>query len=379
MKGTIGYCKRLKRFYVAWYDSSVKRTEKIYHYQNIPLDTEDLANRLLTAMRADSDRGTFRMEKYIHRKTEVVPFLRQFIAERVENKKAPATTRSWNGFIKNHLAPYFEGSGIGLDDITFEVLMDLKDNLKVSDNSKIMIMSFLRTAMMYAKRLGRITEVPYFPRREDYPDAIEPEIKWITEDRQLAIINAMPEQHRPIFHWLRLHLRRPAEACALYKGDYYNDAFHLRRTFSGKVLHERTKVKKIIHIPCVDEFLPYLEWMRHQEWWYASDFMFINPDAYGENKNYNHTTLTDIFKKACAAVGETDITLYQALKHSGVSQMVNVHGYHPQQIMMALDCSAKVVNRYAKTELATRKSLLERKVVQFVPRNRNEMSSGGSQ
>ena len=83
-------------------------------------------------------------------------------------------------------------------------------------------------------------------RRKKY-NIVDPIIKWLPEEQQIKVINAIPEEHQPIFWWLKYHLRRPSEAAALHRCDYdkEQDAFIIRRTFSNNQLVQHTKTHKI--------------------------------------------------------------------------------------------------------------------------------------
>jgi hypothetical protein len=70
-------------------------------------------------------------------------------------------------------------------------------------------------------------------------------------------------------------------------------------------------------------------------------------------------TLEKIWDRAAAEVGES-IRLYAGLKHSTASQMKNEWGYTDDQIQEAGNWSRKEsVKKYAKTEVAARRNLLE--------------------
>jgi hypothetical protein len=104
--------------------------------------------------------------------------------------------------------------------------------------------------------------MPIFPEEKKY-NIIDPIIKWLLEERQIKVIQAIPIEHQPIFWWLKYHLRRPSEAMALHRIDYdkQQDAFLIRRTFSNKILVEYTKTKKQHLIPCHSEFKKIMQTM----------------------------------------------------------------------------------------------------------------------
>ena len=207
--------------------------------------------------------------------------------------------------------------------------------------------------------------VPPFPKRKAY-NIVEPEIKWIPEDRQVSIIQAIEPVHQPIFWWLKYHLRRPSEAMALHKEDWDGDIFTVRRSFSYKILMDRTKTGKVHHVPCHDEFRPVLSGMKKT----FGPFFFENQASHKKGNHYTSVTMNRIWRRACLAVGE-DIDLYSGLKHSSCSQYVNEKGLSLSELQTITDhARADSVKRYAKVEISARKELMNRKVV--------NIKSGGS-
>ena len=189
---------------------------------------------------------------------------------------------------------------------------------------------------------------------------VDPIIKWLPEARQIKVIKAIPDEHQPIFWWLKYHLRRPSEAMALYKTDYLKeeDAFHIRRTFSAKQLVEHTKTKRQHLIPCHSEFKKI---MQRMPVYIDSPYFFVNRHGRLAGKHYQHDFLVDLWKKACRKVGE-DIDMYSGLKHSSCSQYINEKGYSLDQVQMMTDHARREsVKRYATVQLEAKRRLLEGK------------------
>jgi hypothetical protein len=60
------------------------------------------------------------------------------------------------------------------------------------------------------------------------------------------------------------------------------------------------------------------------------------------------------------------IRLYQGLKHSSCSQLINEYGYSIHEVQMATDhARLESVKKYAKVEVSSRKALLEKTVIKF--------------
>lgn len=212
--------------------------------------------------------------------------------------------------------------------------------------------------MDYAWRSRRIPEVPPFPKREDY-NIVEPTIKWISEDRQMAIINAIPEIHRPIFLWLKYHLRRPSEACALKWEDYdeVNQIFTIRRSISARRVIASTKTGVEHTIPCHSDFVEHIRKIRTDT---LQGYVFRNPAARKRGKRYTNESLNGIWRKSCGMVGET-IDLYSGLKHSSCSQYINEKGLSMSELQIITDHKRlDSVRKYAKVEVARKRELMER-------------------
>ena len=222
-------------------------------------------------------------------------------------------------------------------------------------------MTIFRAFLDYAWRSKRIPELPPFPKRGEY-GIEEPKVKWLSESRQMAVINAIPEKHRAIFLFLKYHIRRPAEAMALLKIDYdrFNQAFHIRRGVSGGKLVTSTKTKAEHIVPCHRAMIKDIE--RLVELDNGSPFLFVNA-----NRRYTEGVLNRLWSKACAAVGE-DIGLYAGLKHSSMSQFVNEKRLGLAEVQM-ISQHAKIdsVYKYVAVDLDRQRELMETDVSRMFP------------
>jgi hypothetical protein len=214
-----------------------------------------------------------------------------------------------------------------------------------------------------AKRARKINVMPSFPRKKKYQHS-KPAIKWLPEARQLHILEQIPRDHQPIFYFLKYHLRRPAEACAMHKADYQGGIFTISRSVSARTLQDKTKTGEVHTIPCHPDFEPFLEieaekQKRHR---ILSPFLFVNPMARKPGKRYTGEALNIIWKRACQAAGE-DIDLYSGLKHSSCSQYINEKGLSESELQIITD-HARIdsVRAYARTEVKRKRELMARNV-----------------
>jgi integrase len=357
MKGSIHYRRDRKRWFVLWWHE--EKGYKLYKYNGEYLYDERLARKLLACMQADEEKGTFRIERYLHQATDVIPYLKSWL-DIVQPHLSPATYKDYHNSIHNHLIPWFEHNSYNLHELQYDVLCRLLNGIRREGKGKLNVMYCLRKCLDFAHKSGRIQSMPPFPERSMY-GIVEPDIKWVSEERQIRIIQAIPEIHQPIFWWLKYHLRRPSEAMALQKTDYdeYNDVFIIRRAFSNKKLIERTKTKQIHIIPCHPAFKPIMEKMPLT----FETFFFVNHNGRLKGRHYQHDYLVDLWNRACSKVGE-NIEMYSGLKHSSCSQYINEKGLSIDELQMITDHARREsVLKYAKVQTETKRRLMMGKVI----------------
>ncbi|MCF8088983.1 MAG: site-specific integrase [Desulfotignum sp.] len=375
MKGTVLDYKG--SWFVRWYDSARKRDVKIYHYKGIKLESRRMAEKLLATMQSDYENGTFYLDKYLKKGfSDVIPFIESWLKNAED--LSPATYKGYRSYVKNHIRPFFEQhSQLSLPDVQLDVLERLRRDLKAKGlfpKTQINIMYCMHLILDEAKRARKINTVPSFPRKKKYQHS-RPVIKWLPESRQLHIIEQIPEDHQPIFFFLKYHLRRPAEACAIQKQDYQDGVFTICRSVSARKIQAKTKTGEIHTIPCHPDFETYLdmEVTKQKRYRIFSPFLFVNPLARRPGKRYTGEALNIIWKKACDAAGE-NIDLYSGLKHSSCSQYINEKGLSESELQIITD-HARIdsVRAYARTEVKQKRDLMSRTIQNYpISQNGND-------
>ena len=196
----------------------------------------------------------FRIEEFKGKGwTGVNEFFEEWL--KTKAKKKPATYKGYKSYYKNWIKPYFEKHPIPLHEIHLDTLDKLLDSVKLSPKGKYNVMNCFHAFVDYSWRCRKISEMPPFPKKSDY-QLVDPAIKWLPEKRQMKVISAIPEIHQPIFLWLKYHLRRPSEACALHVQDFdpFNMVFIIRWSLSDRKLVDSTKTNTEHVIPCHPNF-----------------------------------------------------------------------------------------------------------------------------
>jgi len=357
MKGSIW--KQRDRFVVGvWWRG---KQHKITRYKGEPMYHPSIARKCLAVIQGDYENhlaglGSFRIEKYTGKGwTDAIEFFEQWLE--VKAKKKPATVKGYRSYFRCWIKPFFEKYPVMLHEIELDTLDKLLDYIKLSGKGKANVMNCFHGFMDYAWRSKRIPEIPPFPKKEDY-GIIEPTIKWLSTERQMAIINAIPDIHRPIFLWLKYHYRRPAEACALMWEDYdaINEVFVVRRSISARRTIESTKTGCEHIVPCHPLYRHVIKGLTVR----LGCNIFQNPHARRPSKRYSNESLNILWRKACESVGER-IDLYSGLKHSSCSQLINEMGMALTDVQALTDhARLDSVKRYAKLGLGRKRELMDK-------------------
>ncbi len=355
MKGSIHYLKARKCWYVQWYHRPHGKAYKIYQYRGLKMYDRQMAERLLSQMQGDSENGAFRIEKYTKVSWSAPSeYLEKWLTA-TKDTLAPSTFKDYSNSIRNHLIPFFKEHKYLLHEIQYDVLIELLNSINRAPKGKYNVMNCLHSCLTYAWRSGRVPSMPAFPEKKRY-GMVEKKIEWLSEDRQRMTINAIPEEHQPIFWWLKYHLRRPGEAMALHMSDYdqINDVFTICRGMSDRKLVNYTKTRKEHTIPTNPDFLPLLKKMRHDK---ESPFFFTCKSSRIPGQPYTDRILQKIWKAACVATGE-NISLYAGLKHSSCCQYINEKGLSLTELQVLTDhARLESVRHYAQTETTRKREL----------------------
>lgn len=285
----------------------------------------EMASRCLNQMRTDWEaycRGerAFDINKYRGSYTDVIPYLQAWLKTK-EGKVTPGTFKLYSGSISKHLIPFFERHPVQLHEIQKDTIDLLVSELTCAPKTRKNIVNVLHACLVDANVSNRIPKMPGFPKKGDYQIKKKP-ILWITEAEKDAIFEHIPEEHLPIFWWLRLSWRREGEAIALLKTDYDPriDAFVIHRGVSDRKIAEKTKDGEIHVWPCDERFKPYLKKILKQREF--SPFMFTCQSSRMEGKRYTREILMKAWKDACAKVGIV-IDIHRGLRTSGASSAIN--------------------------------------------------------
>lgn len=314
------------------------------------ISSYELAHRVLAQIRQEIDHKTFDPRDYqakdyrkLQFETYVKNWLKGYEVRMQKGDIANSYYRKVKQYVYDHFIPFF-----GITDIREIRAMDIKElyyqlpdgiSLKTQKN----IMDVLRKIFKDAYQDEIIAKMPKFPKIA----VPEPSVRWLDEETQDKVINAIPEQHQPIFILMARTGIRPGEARAIKRKDidFKNKFIIIDKAFSENEFHPYTK-SKTAKIVLLDDFtIKILKKMPQPI--DPDDFLFKTQNG----TYYSHYRLWEIFKNASKKVGVDGLTLYQATKHSFASQAIN-RGVPREVIQKFLGhASSRSTDRYARMNL----------------------------
>lgn len=348
--------------YVRLYWQGKYLTFSHYHGERM---TEKTAVKLLGQIQGDIERKVFNALKYKQGQSPVSEYLHEWMAV-CESSWAVGTRKAYSSYIRNHLEPFFEENRVVVQEVRKQILDRLRlwlmgERKLTGQTAWHIINGCLRSCLHHAWESELIDHMPPFPRRKEYTIP-QHTVKYVTRDVQSAILDAIPSEHRPVFLWLSLHLRRPSEAMGLRREDFdpVRRIFTLRHGVSGRQDVDHTKTRTEDEIPCHGDYRAILEGMRHE--YPFSPYMFTCKTSRQKGNRYTHTILRNIWLEACKKVG-VSLTLYQGTKHSTAQGYLD-DGYSFEQLRVVTGhTSLASVKHYASATVEIRRGLMERKVV----------------
>jgi len=369
------FCPRCKtaprRFYV--YLSWKGRKIKIYSFRDgQPLSSWELAKRACEVIQHEIESGEFDPSKWV--KSDVKKFFFSRLTEEYlhERKKvlSPAGFRAKRTWFRQYILPFFASKDVrdlrayDLNAFLNHLLEkegEKKKKLSLSTVKKIFVE--LKAFLNWCLRQELIERLPAFPDIK----VSEPVIKFISPEQQAKILEALPQEHRPIVAFLFATGCRVGEARALqWDCIFIEEGFLvIRRTFSDSIIKEIPKEGRQKVIPLVGGIKEIIEEQARDK---KSFFVFPYKDSRRKERwiPYPQKTLNRIFQEACRKAGIEGVTLYQAARHSfAVSRLAE--GFSYEEIGAALGHSSpQTTRRYARLRAEQVKSIFEgAKVIPF--------------
>ena len=184
MRGSIQQHSKYKYYYVAWLDKGKLHTFSRYkgflcRDGEIPgMTGREMAERLLSLMRADVENGTFRIEKWQGvTPSDIIPYLWLWF-QQDGGSWSPATQKDYKSSIRNHLVPWFQKNPYQLHELQYDVICRLLNDINRTGKGKKNVIYCLRRCLVHAYKSNRIQAMPAFPEEKKY-NIVDPIIRWL--------------------------------------------------------------------------------------------------------------------------------------------------------------------------------------------------------
>jgi len=331
MKGSCHYDKNSKRWFVSIYWDGKRHKIFKHPVTHEPFFAKKSAEKQLNRLRTEVDDGTFNPK---HWKPDSPMTTRAYAQEWLDVIDVSNTTlKDYRSSVNNYIIPFFGDKD--LRHIRHTDIVKFHKWISRSDKGKYNVVSVLRTMMRWAWRNEDLPRVPPFPKL-----SFElPEIESLEMEQQEAILQEIPERHKPIYHFMMEYGVRPGEARALKKDCVENGKVVIKRAFSNNELMETTKT----HRERRYQITPFLETVLEDIPFTLSPFVFVRDDG----KPYTSKNLNKIWHAACKKVG-IKIKMYNGVRHSLGCQLLDM-GYDLSLIQDQLGhTKMDMTRRYAK-------------------------------
>jgi integrase len=287
--------------------------------------TYDKARDKLTEISNAIKKGSFNPVDFTDEKVKERRFYFQFEKWRIEKKEeldtdelSPEHYRHIESYQTNYYT-FFDNYDVR--EIDLEILSQFKlDVLKfrngtttpLKSKSRKNIMNTLHAFFSWMRKHGVIKEMPIFP---EIVDTNKTRRKALTRDAQEYGLDNIPQQHSDPIRFMMKTGLRPGELVAIFikSVDIERRVVWVERARSGSKYVERTKNREVLPVPLNDVALDIAS--RHIKGKFPNDFLFINPNT---GKPYTQWYLWDIWKR----YSQTEVTIYEATRHSYCSQIV---------------------------------------------------------
>ena len=231
----------------------------------------------------------------------------------------------------------------------------LQEKMKIGAKTCKNYLTLFKTFLNWCRSEQELIQIiPNFPSIE-VPEA---KIPWLSSEDQQKILVHCPESDKPIIRFLMLNGCRPGEARALKVGDVdlRNNSILIRATFSGRIYREHRKGRgaepttNAIH----PELMPYIEGRVKNN--LPGAWLFVNKRT---GEHYTENRLRRVWDTIKAGAKIEGLRLYDATRHSFVSQLLNagVGIYQVQQMVGHRDI--KTTLKYAHADLKMMRKNLE--------------------
>ena len=311
----------------------------LYRYLgHIPIADQGMAEFVLNSIRDEINKGVFNPERHkAGRPLHLAAYSETWLGLL---NVSEATIKDYRNSLKNHILPALGAEFLA--DINFDKLRAFQKDIARSPKGKYNVMGCLHALLRDAQRSGYIPAMPEFPGFKGRDSVIPPPIRWLSDEMQWRIIEAIPEPDRGIFIFMKLTGCRPGEARALRKADVRGDHLVFANAFGAREELKEVKAKRPEPWPLTEGLKELFSILPKN----LSPWVFLYSKT---QKPYTHN-FTALWVAAVREIGldPKAAPLYSSVRHSFGCQLANagVDGDVIRRLMRHSD--RRMTDRYVK-------------------------------
>lgn len=252
-----------------------------------------------------------------------------------------------------HLKKYF--SDVDIRNISSGLIVEFYENFNGGDRTRVLALQELRVILNYAFSLETIQKIPVFPKLKK--PRIRDAENFLDINEQRKVISAIENnQYRLMIEIMAIYAMRTCEIRALQWQDidFKNGLIKIQRHFSkGNTLIDMRKSNDKAHLlPITERFRELMNEIPFSI--NRNDFVFKGKEgsAVGEK------VLSNAWKKALTKTGMRAIDLYEGIRHSRVSALLE-KGYSEDQVMLLSGHETKdAFRRYGQLKAKAKLNLI---------------------
>lgn len=305
MGGSYHWHEPAKRFYISIYHAGQRH--RIWQYQNEPIWHEKTANKLLNKIRAEIDSGDFDIRAYLpDSPLNILAYSETWLKS---STACANTKRVHRSAIKK--AVEVLGDKCTVKELNYSKFARIQHEVQASDKWRNAVLIALKALCNFAVKDGVLKKSPAFP---PLIKTQKKDPEYLTYEEQQKVIEAMPEEHRPVFRFGMEFGLRVGEVRALKKDCIEGEEVIIKRSFSQWELRETTKTYRIRRLPLTTKAKEILQNNRPS----FSDYLF----TYDGQRPYHERKMRLIWTTACNITG-VKINQKNALRHSLGCQLLD--------------------------------------------------------
>jgi integrase len=252
-----------------------------------------------------------------------------------------------------HLLNFF--AGVDIRAINTGLVTEFNDTYEASYRVRALALQELRVILNYANGRERLKEFPIFPKMKKAK--VRDGENFLSYKEQCQVVSAIEDQdYKKMIEVMAIYALRTCEIRALQWQDldFRTGIIKIQRHFSRNKLIDMRKSNDKPHLlPMTERFIEIMQTVTRS--FSPDEFVFKGK----EGSSVGEKVLSNAWKKAIIKTGMRSIDLYEGIRHSRVSALLE-KGYSEDQVMLLSGHETKdAFKRYGQIKAQSKLNLIK--------------------